>query len=153
MRVMASSLTEVGTRDNEVMKLQKAFDDLSESVKNAYNKIVQLAGFKWPSDLQDMLKNLGTMGEGVLPVVTTTVSALGTLPIGSTGLKAGTDFGGAFKSGVSSALQSLPDLLIKGFTGGGGVGGAIKAFGIQLAQDLVTPALAPVSYTHLRARE
>lgn len=49
--------------------------------------------------------------------------------------------------GVKKAFGSLPDLLKQAFTGGGGLLGAAKAFGVQLAEALTAPLMARLSAT------
>ena len=42
----------------------------------------------------------------------------------------------ALKSGLAETFKGLPDLLVRGFLGGGGLKGAMKALGVQLATVL-----------------
>lgn len=47
--------------------------------------------------------------------------------------------GDTIKLGISSALMDLPALFTQAFTGGGGVSGAFKALGVQIADAIMTP--------------
>jgi hypothetical protein len=46
------------------------------------------------------------------------------------------DFGKAFSDNISKSLQSLPNLIQQALTGGGGLKGAIEAFGADIGADL-----------------
>lgn len=55
---------------------------------------------------------------------------------------AGQSMGAAMLAGMSVAFQSLPQVFTQAFTGGGGVMGAVKGLGVQLADALMRPMMA-----------
>jgi hypothetical protein len=54
---------------------------------------------------------------------------------------AGTKAGTGYVDGIKSATARIPDILIHAFTGGGGLLGAAKAIGVDLADAIVTPII------------
>lgn len=55
------------------------------------------------------------------------------------------DLGKEMREGLTEALKNIPNLLISAFTGGGGIGGALKAIGTQIAMAILTPLMKGLS--------
>jgi hypothetical protein len=53
--------------------------------------------------------------------------------------------GGTLKGSVMESLGKIPDMLIRAFEGGGGIGGALKAIGVSLSQAILQPLMAKLS--------
>lgn len=60
--------------------------------------------------------------------------------------------GNVFKDAFSTAAHNITQILMQAFTGGGGLLGAAKALGTQLASSIVTPMLAQLSRLQTAAR-
>lgn len=63
------------------------------------------------------------------------------------GMPAAKGVGDVIKAGISSALLDIPNLFKQAFTGGGGVAGAFKALGVQLADAVMTPVIKSLQAT------
>lgn len=50
--------------------------------------------------------------------------------------------GQAIKTNISDVIKGLPDLITSAFTGGGGIVGALKGLGTQIANAIITPIMA-----------
>lgn len=51
------------------------------------------------------------------------------------------DWRGGASANLSGVMSGLPQLLVQAFTGGGGIGGAMKAVGIQMAEAITKPMM------------
>jgi TP901 family phage tail tape measure protein len=52
------------------------------------------------------------------------------------------DLGKEIKTNLTDQVREIPDLLVRAFTGGGGVSGAIKALGTQIYSSIMAPLMA-----------
>lgn len=55
------------------------------------------------------------------------------------------DLGTSIRTNLKGALASIPDLLTQAFTGGGGISGALKAIGTQIANSVLGPLMKNLS--------
>jgi len=127
----------------DTSKLNAMIPDLSSHIEEMAEKFADVR--EHMDDLESSNISFNTATIETANGVSKLYTAFSTLPnvMSSIGEKNG-ELADAF-AGLQKALDRIPELLIKSFTGGGGLTGAFKAIGTSIADAIVAPIAAGLS--------
>ncbi len=139
-------------------KAPKAVMDVYTATLTAFGGIKQLVGKEGLAGLLGLSGRNGLVGMDAKQLVAKIVPpdlnremilAISRQPTGNLGPLTDT-LGYALKTSVSKAAEDIPDILVKAFTGGGGIEGAMKAIGVKLSQAVLEPMMETLTKVQQR---